>query len=68
MVFFPDRMDEQKVVDLNKNTYTKQQMDVSENRGYPQIIHFKKVFHYFHHPFWGTLIFGNTQMGQVEDS
>ena len=26
----------------------------------PQIIHFNKVFHYFHHPFWGpTPIFGN---------
>ena len=20
---------------------------------YPQIIHFNRVFHYFHHPFWG---------------
>ena len=38
-------------------------MDVSENSGFsPQIIHFKKVFHYFHHPFWGTPIFGNTHM------
>ena len=25
----------------------------------PQIIHFDRVFHYFHHPFWGTPIFGN---------
>ena len=26
-----------------------------------QIIHFNKVFHYFHHPFWGfSPIFGNT--------
>ena len=32
-------------------------MDVSENRGYPQIIHFNRVFHY--NPFWGTPIFGN---------
>ena len=25
----------------------------------PQIIHFNRVFHYFHHPFWGpTPIFG----------
>ena len=33
-------------------------MGVSENR-YPQIIHFNRVFHYFHHPFWGpTPIFG----------
>ena len=31
--------------------------------GYPQIIPFNKVFHYFHHPFWGvkTPIFGNPQ-------
>ncbi len=25
----------------------------------PQIIHFNRGFHYFHHPFWGTIIFGN---------
>ena len=24
---------------------------------YPQIIHFNRVFHYFHHPCWGILIF-----------
>ena len=29
---------------------------------YPQIIHFNRVFHYFHHPFWGPPIFGNTQI------
>ena len=29
-------------------------MGVSENSGFsPQIIHFNRVFHYFHHPFWG---------------
>ena len=29
-------------------------MGVSKNRGFsPQIIHFNRVFHYFHHPFWG---------------
>ena len=29
-------------------------MGVSKNRGVsPQIIHFNRVFHYFHHPFWG---------------
>ena len=28
-------------------------LDVSENSGFStQIIHFNKVFHYFHHPFW----------------
>ena len=34
---------------------------VSKNNGKtPQIIYFHRVFHYFHHPFWGNLIFGNT--------
>ena len=28
----------------------------------PQIIHFNRVFHYFHHPFWDTLIFGSTHI------
>ena len=40
-------------------------MDVSENSGFsPQIIHFNKVFGFsiINHPFWGTTIFGNTQM------
>ena len=38
-------------------------MNVSENSGSsPQIIHFNRVFHYFHHPFWGTSIFGNTEI------
>ncbi len=39
------------------DTHThKLQMGVSKNRGTPwyhQIIHFNRVFHYFHHPFWG---------------
>ena len=32
---------------------------------YPQIIHFNRVFHYFHHPFWGfyPTIFGNIHIG-----
>ena len=30
----------------------------------PQIIHFNRVSHYFHHPFWGTHIFGNTHIGE----
>ena len=30
-------------------------MGVSKNRVFcSQIIHFKRVFHYFYHPFWGT--------------
>ena len=28
----------------------------------PKIIHFNRVFHYFHHPFGGTPIFGNTHL------
>ena len=43
------------------------EMDVSQNGGFsPQIIHFNRFFHYFHHPFWGTRIFGNTQMMFVQ--
>ena len=42
-------------------------VDVSENMVYTQIIHFNilnRVFHYFHHPFWGCfpLFFGSTPM------
>ena len=40
-------------------------IDVSENSGTPKssiLNHFNRVFHYFHHPFWGTPIFGNTHM------
>ena len=29
---------------------------------FPKSSHFKRRFHYFHHPFWGTNIFGNIQM------
>ena len=46
-------------------------MEVSLNGGFsPQIIHFNRVFHYFHHPFWGTTILGNPHLGwsvQVTD-
>ena len=32
-----------------------------KNSGFsPQIINFYRVFHYFHHPFWGIPIFGST--------
>ena len=31
---------------------------------YPQIIHFNRVFHYFHHPFWGTTILGNIHLNK----
>ena len=34
-----------------------------QNRGKtPQIINLNRVFHYFHHPFWGTTIFGKTHI------
>ena len=32
----------------------RQDLGVSENSGFsPQMIHFNRIFHYFHHPFWG---------------
>ena len=37
-------------------------MDLEKKWVFPKIIHFDGVFHYFHHPFWGTPIFGNTQI------
>ena len=43
-------------------------MGVSKNSGFsPQIIHFNRVFHYFHHPFWGTFIFGNIHISHHRD-
>ena len=42
-------------------------MGVSKNNGTPKSSHFKRVFHYFHHPFWGTIIFGNTHKGIWEN-
>ena len=36
-------------------------MGVSKNSGFShQIIHFNRVFHYFHHPFWGVSLFLET--------
>ena len=36
-------------------------MGVSKNNGTPKSSHFNRVFHDFHHPFWGpTTIFGLT--------
>ena len=49
-------------------------MDLSKNRGFlpPKSSHFNRVWnHYFHHPFWGTTIFGNTHIwidGWAEDA
>ena len=37
-------------------------MDVSKNSGTPKSSLSIGVFHDFHHPFWGTIIFGNTLM------
>ena len=38
----------------NKTSTSHPNIDVSKNSGFsPQIIHFNRVFHYFHHPFWG---------------
>ena len=33
---------------------------VSKNRGTPKSSHFNRVFHYFHHPFWGVSLFSET--------
>ena len=42
------------------------EMGVSENSGFPpQIIQFNRVFHYFHHPFWGTPIFQKGTLGAL---
>ena len=32
----------------------------------PKSSHFNRDFHYFHHPFWGTTIFGNTYIPSWE--
>ena len=49
---------------LKKNT-SRENMGISKNSGVsPQIIHFHRIFHYFHHPFWGVPphIFGSTSI------
>ena len=42
---------------VNSGLYESLDMDVSKNGGTrggpPQIIHFNRLFHYVHHPFWG---------------
>ena len=40
----------------------------SKNMGFypPNHPFVHRGFHYFHHPFWGTTIFGNTQIGFFE--
>ena len=35
-------------------------MDVEPKIGFFFPLNFNQVFPYFHHPFWGTTIFGNT--------
>ena len=50
--------------DLRSERCQSVEMDVSLNGGAPKssiFIHFNRDFHY-NHPFWGTTIFGNTQM------
>ena len=42
-------------------------MGVSKNRGGAKSWNFNRVFHYFHHPFWGTPIFGNTHMSHEKN-
>ena len=37
-------------------------LDVSKNSGTPKSSILIGVFHYFHHPFWGTILFGNTHL------
>ena len=41
-------------------------MDVSENSGTPQLIHFNRVFHYKPSIFGVPLIFGNPHMDRLE--
>ena len=43
---------------------SRKQMDVSKNSGTPKLSIFIG-FSIINHPFWGTLIFGNTQMIEV---
>ena len=40
-------------------------MDVSENNGTPKPSILIWVFHDFHHPFWGSPVFGNTRIFKV---
>ena len=50
-----------KVIYFGNNRLFGLYMDVSENSEFsPQIIHFNRVFHYFHHPFWGTPVVGKS--------
>ena len=43
-------------------------LDGSENRGFPpKSSHFKRVFHYFHHPFWGNPYFWKYPHGVMEN-
>ena len=49
-------------MDLKTTRWLNKDMGVSKNNGIPKSSHFNRVFHYFHHPFWDTPIFGNTHM------
>ena len=49
--------------ELQKVMVTYTHMGVSKNRGTPTSSILIRVFHYFHHPFWGfTPTFGNTHI------
>ena len=41
------------MVKIMENPIEMDDLDVSKNRGTPRSTIFKRVFHYFHHPFWG---------------
>ena len=60
----PSGRDQKVGFDVKGQCIIKNNMGVSENGGFPpQIIHFNRDFHYFHHPFLGVfpLFLGNTQ-------
>ena len=66
-VALPTRCLEQRK-EQRKDQGSSSALDVSENSGVktPQIIPLNnRVFHYFHHPFWGTPIFGNTHLSNL---
>ena len=46
----------------------KKYVDVSKNSGTPNHPLKNWVFHYFHHPFWGTTIFGNSHVKKKKNN
>ncbi len=49
-----------------QKSYRDFDVDVSKNRGFSPkssiLIYFNGISHYINHPFWGTIIFGNTHV------